>query len=225
MFRDRGHAGKLLVHRLAHIRPSDAIILGVARGGVPVAYEISCALSVPLDVIVVRRLTVPQHSSLTVGAVTEDGIRTPDHGLPWVRRCGPADTASAETWARTEVARMTQLYRDHREAPRLDGRTAVVVDDAVISTATAWASCRSARARGAERVVFAAPMIAPDAVACLAQVCDEVTNVVAPLRVSSTDTWYEHCPTVTDDEVLLLLRRRSGLQRATRRQSQDAVTH
>ncbi|MGA8114772.1 MAG: phosphoribosyltransferase family protein [Actinocatenispora sp.] len=197
----------MLIHRLGHLRTDESVVLGVVRGGVPLAYEISQAMGMPLDVMLVRRMTVRNRPGVTMGALTEDGVRTPSRGLPGVSRCGLSDTTAAERVATAELSRMVGLYRSAEPPMRLDGRTAVVVDDGVISTATAWASCRAARARGAARVVFAAPVIAPDAIACLAAVADETARLVAPPTVSTIASWYEEGRPVTDEQALALLGR------------------
>lgn len=210
MFRDRRQAGRMLVRRLGHLRLSESVILGVPRGGVPVATEIAQTLSVPLDVVVVGHLTLPERPARTLGALTEDGIRTTGGSLPGVYRCRAAELAAAASRARDELSRMASLYRAGRTPMDLHGCTAVVVDDGVVSADIAWASCRAARARGAQRVVFATPVISPDAIACLSPVADECVRLAAPPTVRQLSDWYERFPSVSDADVVAALEQRGA---------------
>ncbi len=197
----------MLAHRLNGLCAAESVVLGAAHGGIPVAFEIARALLIPLDVIAVHRIIPAQRPQLTLGALAEGGTRTPPSVLlPGLTHCGAEETAAAVRNASTQVDRMVRLYRAQQPQLSLVGRTAVIVDDGVVTSSTAWASCALARARGANRVVFAAPMIPADAVSGLYEVADEIASVVTPPRVSTVSQWFARYPRVTDSEVLELLR-------------------
>ncbi len=196
----------MLAHRLNGLRVAESVLLGAAHGGIPVAFEIARALLVPMDVIAVRRIVPAQRPQLTLGALAEDGARTPPAVmLPGLTHCGAEETAAALRTASTQVDRMARVYRARQPQLSLAGRTAVIVDDGVTTSATAWACCALARARGADRVVFAAPVIPADAVSGLYEVADEIVSVVTPPQMSAVSQWFEHYPRVTDSDVLELL--------------------
>ncbi len=205
MFKDRADAGRRLASQLMHLRGEDVIVLGLPRGGVPVAAEVAKALDAPLDVIVVRKLGVPFQPELGMGAVGEGGVRILNTDL--IRQIGVTerDLALVEARERHEVERRAaRLRADH---PRLTvtGRTAVVVDDGIATGATAKAACRIARALGAARVVLAVPVAPRDWAHQLDDYADELVCVDTPPSFHGVGEWYQEFSQTTDDEVVACL--------------------
>ena len=157
-FVDRRDAGRRLAERLMSLRGEDAVVLGLPRGGVPVAFEVARALGAPLDVILVRKLGVPFQPELAMGAIGEGGARVVNDEV--LRRAGvtPSELAEVEHREQAELDRRARRYRGGRPPVGLTGRTAVVVDDGIATGSTARAACLVARAQGAARVVLAVPV-------------------------------------------------------------------
>lgn len=211
-FRDRADAGRRLAARLAAEPLGDAVVLGLPRGGVVVAAEVAAALGAPLDVIVVRKLGLPEAPEVAMGAIGEGGVRLLDHDL--IRRLGVGDAQVAAV-IRAEQRVLADRLRRFRVGPPPDlrGRTALVVDDGIATGATAAVACRVARRFGAARVVVAAPVGAPDAVAALRD-ADSVVCLVQPASFDAVGRWYTRFPPTSEAEVADLLhaarRRGSG---------------
>ncbi|GAA4487527.1 phosphoribosyltransferase [Microbacterium panaciterrae] len=208
-FQDRVDAGRRLAARLVADPPPDAVVLGLPRGGVPVAAEVARALGAPLDVLVVRKVGVPWHEELAMGAVGEEGatVRNPDV----VRDSGVDEHTlrAAERRERIEVERRAGLFRGGRAPASLAGRTALIVDDGIATGATVRAACAIARARGAARVVVAVPVGPPDALAALRggadPDADEVICLEAPDGFMSVGMHYVDFRQTSDAEVVALL--------------------
>jgi erythromycin esterase-like protein/predicted phosphoribosyltransferase len=191
-FANRGEAGRLLARRLrAYARRDDVIVLAVTRGGVPVAAEIAKALGAPLDVLLMRRLRVPGHEEVAVGVVASSGARVLDRGA--MRELDltlqAIETLAGET-AR-EVERQARAYRGDRPPPELAGRTAILVDDAVMTGDRMRAAVRAVLLQEPERVVVAVPVAPRDACAGLEGIADEVLCLREPERLGSAASWYE----------------------------------
>src|SRR5713226_5068289 len=157
-FRDRREAGQRLAELLASLRALSPLVLGLPRGGVPVAFEVARTLDAPLDILVVRKLGVPFQPELGMGAVGEDGVRVLNAEV--VREAGVTDAqlAAIEARERAEVDQRAARLRGGRPAIPLTGRTVIIVDDGLATGATARAAIRVARARGAAQVVLAVPV-------------------------------------------------------------------
>uniref|UniRef100_A0AAU3H194 Phosphoribosyltransferase n=1 Tax=Streptomyces sp. NBC_01401 TaxID=2903854 RepID=A0AAU3H194_9ACTN len=207
LFTDRTDAGRRLAVALRHLERRDPVVLGLPRGGVPVAYEVAQALGAPLDVIVVRKLGVPYHPELGFGAIGEDGARVISDEI--VRRTGVSDEglASVERAEEAELLRRAGTYREGRPRLPLAGRTVVVVDDGVATGATARAACQVVRAQGAAHVVLAVPVASPDVAARLREDVDEVVCLSTPQLFSAVGEWYRDFSQTSDDEVVSLLAR------------------
>ncbi|MCX4963570.1 phosphoribosyltransferase [Streptomyces sp. NBC_00654] len=207
LFTDRTDAGLRLAHALRRWKEERPVVLGLPRGGVPVAYEVARELGAPLDVIVVRKLGVPYHRELGFGAIGEDGVRVLNEDI--VRRAGVTeeDLAAVERTESAELARRAHRFRDGRPRRALEGRTVIVVDDGIATGSTARAACAVVRAQGAARVVLAVPVAPPDAVARLREGVDEVVCLAAPQPFSSVGEWYRDFSQTSDDEVVALLAR------------------
>lgn len=204
MFADRTDAGRQLAGALGHLRGQDAVVLGLPRGGVPVAYEVAVALDAPLDVIVVRKLGFPGRPELAMGAVGEDGTLVLQREVLRLGRVSEQELRQVEDRERALVrSRVAQLRRGR---PRVDlhGRVAVVVDDGLATGATARAACLVARRLGAVRVVLAVPVAPADALNRIGE-ADEVVCVSAPTRFVAVGLHYRDFSPTTDEEVVDLL--------------------
>jgi len=208
-FEDRADAGRRLAALLVADPPPDPVVLGLPRGGVPVAAEVARALGAPLDVLVVRKVGVPWQEEVAMGAVGEEGaaVRNPDV----VRAAGVDEQTlrAAERRERAEVERRARLFRGGRAPEPLDGRTALIVDDGIATGATVRAACAIARARGAARVVVAVPVAAPTALEELRSGpdpdADEVVCLEAPDGFMAVGMHYVDFRQTSDEEVVRIL--------------------
>lgn len=207
VFRDREHAGRLLARELERFRAERPLVLGLTRGGVPVALEVARALRAELDVIVVRKIGAPGFPEYAIGAVAEGGAVYVRKEALRETGVGEEELARLAEREAAEVARRAGLYRGGRPLPDLSGRTAIVVDDGVATGATAHAAARAARRRGAARVVLAAPVVAAVSEPELRGDFDEVVAVQLPDPFMAVGLWYERFEQVSDEEVLACLER------------------
>ncbi|MEU7137376.1 phosphoribosyltransferase family protein [Streptomyces sp. NPDC046261] len=206
-FSDRVDAGRRLAERLGHLRGEHPVVLGLPRGGVPVAFEVARALDAPLDVILVRKLGVPYHRELGFGALGEGGVRVIRDDIVRMSRVDEDDLAEVERSEAAELARRAERFRAGQPRVPLKGRTAVVVDDGIATGATAAAACQVARAQGAARVVLAVPVAPPDAAAAFRKEVDELVCLSTPPLFSAVGEWYRDFSQTSDEEVVELLRR------------------
>ncbi|MDD7965439.1 phosphoribosyltransferase family protein [Actinomycetospora lemnae] len=206
-FIDRVDAGRQLAGALQHLRTEDVVVLGLPRGGVPVAAEVARVLGAPLDVIVVRKLGVPFQPELALGAVGEGDVLVLNERIFHWAHVSEAELAEIERRGRGEVERRARRFRRDRARLPLSGRTALLVDDGIATGATARAACQVARAQGAVRVVLAAPVCAPDAAARLREEVDELVCLELPHRFLGVGQSYGDFSQVADEEVADLLRR------------------
>lgn len=206
-FIDRADAGRRLATRLRHLRSADPVVLGLPRGGVPVAYEVALALHAPLDIAVVRKLGVPFHRELGFGAIGEGGARVVSEDIVRMTHVGRDDLERVERQEEAELARQAHRFRAGRHRVGLAGRTVIVVDDGVATGATALAACQVVRSQGAARVVVAVPVAAPDALEILRFEADEVVCPNAPRFFCAVGEWYGDFSQTADEEVSALLAR------------------
>ncbi len=183
------------------------VVLGLPRGGVPVAFEVARTLGCALDVIVVRKLGVPFQPELAMGAVGEDGVVVHNERVLESVGLSDDDLRAAASVELEEVARRAARYRAVRPRVELSGMTAVVVDDGIATGATARAACEVARAHGAARVLLAVPVAPPGAAAALREVADEVVVLVEPRSFHAVGEAYLDFGPVSDTEVVALLER------------------
>lgn len=204
-FLDRADAGRRLAGALLKLRGQDVVVLGLPRGGVPVAAEVARALHAPLDVVVVRKLGVPVQPELGMGAIGEDGVRVINPEVVRMARVDPGQIAAVEDRERAELHRRAQRFRGERPPVPVAGKTAIVVDDGIATGSTARAACQVTRARGAARVVLAVPVAPPLAASSLADDADEVICVETPEYFSAIGEWYADFAQTSDEEVTSLL--------------------
>jgi len=210
VFRDREQAGRLLSGKLERYRARNPVVLGLARGGVPVALEVARALGADLDLIVARKIGAPGFAEYAIGAIAEGGgVFVRREALPEVG-LGDEEVAVLAGREAVELARRVRAYRGDRPMPDLAGRTVIVVDDGVATGATARAAARSARMLGAAQVVLAAPVIAAASEPDVRQDFDDVVAVEFPRPFFAVGRWYERFEQVSDEEVLACLRRGPG---------------
>jgi putative phosphoribosyl transferase len=212
VFRNRAEAGKMLARVLGNYAGrEDVVVLGLPRGGVPVAAEVARALGAPLDVLVVRKLGAPGQEELAIGAIGEGGARVLNERL--VRDLGLSHEAIDRIAARenSELDRRVTAYRGGHEALEVEGKTVIVVDDGVATGATMRAGLQTLRVLGAAKIIAAAPVGAADSVALLEEDADEVIVLETPAWFSAVGQWYEDFGQTSDDEVrALLAHNRSG---------------
>ncbi|MBC2904171.1 phosphoribosyltransferase family protein [Streptomyces cupreus] len=213
-FEDRADAGRRLARRLVNLRGRDVVVLGLPRGGMPVAHEVARELGAPLDVLVVRKLGVPWQPELGFGAVGEGGVRVLNDDVLGDVRLGPAERARVEEAERTELDRRVRRYRAGRAPLPLAGRTALVVDDGLATGGTAETACRIVRGRGAARVVLAVPVGPQSTVERLRAAADQVICLLPVRRLGAVGAWYDDFGQVDDAEVTALLARAADTARA-----------
>ena len=206
-FDDRVDAGRQLAERLASLRGQDIVVLGLPRGGVPVAFEAAKALQAPLDVLVVRKLGVPFQPEWAFGAIGEGGVRVINDAIVADADLSEEEMAGVEAEQRIELRRRCERFRRGREPIPLAGRTAVIVDDGIATGATAKAACQVAQAQGASRVVLAVPIGGADTVERFAGYADEVVCLQTPAFFYAVGQGYDNFTQTSDDEVIALLDR------------------
>jgi putative phosphoribosyl transferase len=204
-FRDRPQAGRELGVALDRYRDDPSVIvLGLPRGGVPVAFEVADALRAPLDVFVVRKLGLPGHEEFAMGAIASGNVRVmnPDvatFGVP------PAAIEAVAAREREELDRREILYRGHRAPLRVDDRTAILVDDGLATGSTMLAAATAVKLQHPRRVVVAVPVAARESVDALAREVDEVVCLATPEPFRAVGLWYADFSQTSDDEVRRLL--------------------
>lgn len=212
-FADRRAAGVELASRLERYRGQQGlVVLALPRGGVPVAYEVARALDAPLDIFLVRKLGLPDHPELAMGAIASGGVRVLNEDV--VRWYGVSATA-IEQVARTEqleLERREREYRDGRQPPTLAGRTVLLVDDGLATGSTMKAAVQAVRTHQPARVVVAVPVGAPETCQAFAALADEVVCARTPEPFSAVGLWYRDFSQTTDDDVRQLLDERSAVK-------------
>ncbi|MGZ3496341.1 MAG: phosphoribosyltransferase [Vulcanimicrobiaceae bacterium] len=205
-FLDRREAGQVLARALKdYANHSDVVVLALPRGGVPVAYEIANALHAPLDVLTVRKLGVPGHEELAMGAVTSGGVYVVNEKL--LQDLGVSKQVFAEV-LRDELAELNRresAYRDDRPRPALEGKTVILVDDGLATGASMVAAVAALRRFNPARIVVAVPVCAPESQALLRQTVDEVVCAMTPQQFAAVGAHYVDFGQTSDEEVRALL--------------------
>ena len=207
MFKDRLDAGRQLASRLGRYTALEPVVVGLPRGGLPVAAEVADRLGAPLDIIVVRKIGLPWQPELGIGAVAEGGIRVLNDVLVEEVGIEPIELEAATARQRVELARRVHRYRGERSAVPVDGRVVIVVDDGLATGYTARAAIEAIRRGGARRVILAVPVAPEDSVAAMRGVADEVVVVDTPPRFFAIGDFYEDFAQTSDEEVVSLLER------------------
>jgi len=214
-FRDRTEAGRLLAERLRHYAGrDDVVVLGLPRGGVPVAYEVARELGAPLDVFVVRKLGVPGHEEFAFGAIATGATRVLNKEVIERLELPPEWIEAIDAKERRELERRERAYRGDRPPADLAGRTVILVDDGLATGSTMLAAVQAVRQDDPAKVVVAVPVADPEVCAGLEAVADEVVCALTPKPMRAVGAWYEDFSQTSDDEVRQLLAR---ARRAPRR--------
>ncbi len=211
LFEDRGDAGRQLAQELtSYAARSGVIVLGLPRGGVPVAFEIAATLGLPLDVFTVHKLGVPGHEELAMGAVATGDLCVMNEDI--VRAFGVSvETVAARVAAAERDVRLCEArYRGERPPLEVRGSTVILVDDGIATGATVRAAIGALHVQDAARVVVAVPVVAFDRLHAIERVADEVLVLETPVRFYSVGAWYRNFPQVTDAEVHALLEQAAG---------------
>ncbi len=207
-FKDRREAGKRLAEALSeYAAQPDVIVLGLPRGGVPVAYEVAEALDAPMDVFIVRKLGVPGHEEYAMGAIASGGIRVLN---PEAMDFLDIDDRTVEAVAqreKRELERREQAYRGDRPMPNFEGKTVILVDDGLATGASMRAAVEALKTRNPEKIVVAVPAAAPESCAGFQDEVDEVVCVLTPQPFFGVGAWYQDFSQTTDEEVSALLQR------------------
>lgn len=205
-FKNRREAGRQLARQLAHEAQGDVVVLGLPRGGVPVAYEIAQALNAPLDVLAVRKLGVPGHEELAMGAIASGGAYSLDGDL--IRHLGlrPEEMLKVIEAEQRELQRRESTYRDHREFPRVAGKTVILVDDGLATGQSMSVALAALKRLDPKRIIIAAPVVAHEAAAELSREA-EIAYLLMPDPFYAVGLWYDDFSQVSDAEVRDLLAR------------------
>jgi putative phosphoribosyl transferase len=206
LFKDRRDAGVRLAEKLAgYANDPSVLVLGLPRGGVPVAYEVARALGAPLDVFVVRKLGVPGHRELAMGAIASGGVRVLNEEVLRVLNISSAMIDMVAVQEQKELERQQRVYRGDASFPELSGRKIIVVDDGLATGSTMRAAVRALRQSNPARIIVAAPVAAAETYSSLGREADEVVCCEVPESFYAVSMWYEEFGQTSDREVRDLL--------------------
>jgi putative phosphoribosyl transferase len=209
-FKDRHDAGRRLAALLEPFRGERPVVIGIPRGGVPVAAEIARALGAPLDVAVVRKVGAPRNPEYAIGALAEGGAHVLSTAAMHALKLSRSDLQALIAQAERELHERLDRYRGGREPVELTGRTAILVDDGLATGSSARAALGSLRKRGAKRVILAVPVAARLTVRALRDRADEIVCAEMPDDLWAVGYWYEDFAPTSDEEVAMLLRESDG---------------
>lgn len=205
-FRDRRSAGQLLARQLdAYAHRSDVVVLGLPRGGVPVAFEVADALDAPLDVFVVRKLGVPFQPELAMGAIASGGVKVLNDDVVAMANITPDIVARAVSAEERELERREHLYRNGRPPLALTGKIVILTDDGLATGSTMRAAVAAVRRLQPARVIVAVPVGAKESCRLLEETADDVICLQVPDPFSAVGMWYEDFSQTSDDEVRMLV--------------------
>lgn len=204
-FADRRDAGRQLAERLLPLAGEDPVVVGLPRGGVPVAAEVAAALDAPLEILAVRKLGAPHNPEYGIGAIAEDGTRVFDPEALAVLGISGGALESIVVRETAELRRRVVAYRGDRQPLALRDRTVIVVDDGVATGVTDTAGLRAARRHRPRRLILAVPVCAPDSAVRLREEADEVVCLLSPDLLYGVGQWYRDFSQVSDEEVVTAL--------------------
>lgn len=204
-FENREEAGRLLAAELGAYEDHDAVVMALPRGGVPVAFEVAKTLRAPLDVVVVRKVGVPGHEELAMGAVASGGVLVRNEEVIAGLGIREETIEAAAEDKRREVSIRERAFRGDRETPDLEGRTVIVVDDGIATGSTMRASLLALRRRGPDRLVVAVPVASRTACEEMRELADDVICLIATDDLIAVGQWYRDFEQVPDPEVVELL--------------------
>lgn len=207
-YRDRTDAGRQLAAELLQrgYGRGDEIVLALPRGGVPVGYEVARRLQAPLDVFIVRKLGVPGHEELAMGAIASGGERVINHDVVQMLRIPREVIDRVAAAEQIEVERRERDYRGDRPAPDVSGKTVLIVDDGLATGSTMRAAAMALRKRDPARVVVAVPVAAANTCQAISELVDDVICAMTPEPFQAVGLWYEDFLQTSDEEVRRLLR-------------------
>lgn len=205
-FRDRREAGKTLAQKLMHYaeRPN-VLALALPRGGVPVAYEVALALHVPLDVFIVRKLGVPGHEELAIGAIASGGVRVLNKRIIESLNIPEEIIEQVAQRELQELRRREQAYRGEYPPPDIHGRIVILIDDGLATGASMRAAVVGVRAQDPERIMVAVPTAAPETCEAFQSEVDEIVCAITPEPFLGVGRWYDDFEQTTDEGVRLFL--------------------
>lgn len=210
-FRHRTEAGRLLAAKLGpYAGRADVLVLALPRGGVPVGFEVAQELKAPLDVLIVRKLGVPGHEELAMGAITIGGVEYREESVLASLQIPPARIAEVVRRERAELERRERAYRGDRPFPRLTGRTVIVVDDGIATGSTMRAAVRALRSKHPAAIIVATPVASEGAIRALEAEATEVVTLLIPEDFFAIGQFYDDFGQTTDEEVKALLARAAG---------------
>lgn len=210
-FRDRTEAGRLLAAALDACRSQpNLIVLGLPRGGVPVAFEVARALGAPLDIFLVRKLGVPGQEELAMGAIASGGVQVLNEAVVRATGVSPQTIERIAAAERQELDRRAKTYRGDRPPLVLAGRTVLLIDDGLATGASMRAAVQAVRSQKPVKIVVAVPVAPSDTCAGLRGMADEVVCLTTPEPFYAVGSWYDDFAQTTDEEVRDLLARASG---------------
>ncbi|MEH2289510.1 phosphoribosyltransferase [Nostoc sp.] len=206
LFKDRRFAGQVLAKELtAYANDPNVLVLGLPRGGIPVAFEVAKTLNASLDVLVVRKLGVPDQEELAMGAIASGGVRIVNKYIISLVKISDEVIARVAAQEERELERRERLYRENRPLKDLQGRTVILVDDGLATGATMWAAVITVQKQQPAKIVIAVPVAAPETCQELETEVDEIVCISKPSPFQSVGLWYESFPQTTDEEVRDLL--------------------
>jgi putative phosphoribosyl transferase len=208
LFRNRSEAGRLLARTLEDYKEKpDVLVMALPRGGVPVAYEVARALNAPLDIFLVRKLGVPGHEEVAMGAIASGGIRLLNEDLIRELNISQEMIDAITEREQRELERRERLYRGDKPAPDVRGRTVIVVDDGLATGSTMKVALTALREQQPARLIVAVPIAPPDTCESLREAADQVVCAVTPEPFMAVGAWYQRFDQTTDDEVRDLIKR------------------
>ena len=206
LFKDRHEAGRILAQHLAEYKDRpDVLVLGLPRGGVPVAYEVSKALHVPMDILVVRKVGVPGFRELAMGAVASNNTLILDRTLIQELGITPDAVTSAVNKAKDELDHQETQYRQGRNPPEIRGKTIILIDDGLATGSSMRAAIEAVRAKNAATIVVAVPLSAKQTFDALRETADRIVCAETPEPFEAVGLWYENFGPTSDEEIHKLL--------------------